>query len=296
MTSPRDIALVALYEWIRAIRTWRALALVTLYIVASAGGANIFVEVLGELETALAETLGVPPTAQVGVMLDQLQESDSFRRVIADMTGSTDLQPVLRHPVLAIFHLWLGLILVPFVGATAAAESISGDLASRAIRYEAVRTGRLELVTGRFLGQALLTGVASVVGTVGAWTIGVLLLYGTDPVDLAMSLVQLSIRAWAYSLAYVGMGIGISQWTANPNLARVLAIVGVAATWPFYFQARFGSDEIPGFLADFLLQVLPQGWMTVLWTPQWPLTALVCAAMGYTWVGIGYLRFARRDL
>jgi ABC-type transport system involved in multi-copper enzyme maturation permease subunit len=296
MTPLRDIVLVALFEWIRAVRTWRALALVALYIVASAGGANIFVEVLGELETALAETLGVPPTAQVGVMLDQLRESDRFRREIADMTGVEDVDVVLRYPVLAIFHLWLGLILVPFVGATAAAESISGDLATRAIRYEAVRTGRLELVTGRFLGQALLTGAASVIGTVGAWTVGVFVLYGTDPVELGLSLVQLSMRAWLYSLAYVGMGIGISQWTANPNLARALAIVGVAATWPAYFQARFGSDEIPGFLADFLLQVLPQGWMAGLWTPQWPLVALACLAMAYTWVGIGYLRFARRDL
>jgi hypothetical protein len=264
--------------------------------VASAGGAWLFVEAIGELETTLAETLGVPPTEQVGAMLDQVRESDSFRRVIAEMIGSEDVEPVLRYPVLAIFHLWLGIVLVPFVGAAAASESLSGDLATRAIRFEAVRTGRLELVTGRFLGQALLTGAASLVGTVGAWGVGVLYLYGTDPVELAASLVWLSIRAWAYSLAYVGMGVGISQWTANPNLARVMAIVGVAATWPLWGQFRFDTEGIPSVLADIVLQVLPQNWMPVLWTPEWPVTALVCVALGYAWVGIGYLRFARRDL
>jgi ABC-type transport system involved in multi-copper enzyme maturation permease subunit len=296
MSSLRDIVLVARFEWIRAIRTWRALALLALYIVASAGGTAIFLEVIGELETALAETMGVPPTEQVGVMLDQLRHSESYRRMLQELTFLEDVDELVEYPVLALFHLWLGLILVPFVGATAAAESLSGDLSTRAIRFEAVRTGRLELVTGRFLGQALLTGVASVVGTVGAWTVGVLHLYGTDPIELALGLVWMAIRAWLYSLAYVGMGIGISQWTANPNLARVMAILGVAVTWPMFGEVRFGSFVLPDLVSAMILQVLPQGWMMGLWTSQWPQSALVCVALGYAWVGVGYLRFAGRDL
>lgn len=296
MTTLRDVASVALFEWIRAIRTWRALALLTLYVVASAGGAYLFVELIGELETALAATMGVPATAQIGVMLDELHRSASFRELLREMTFSDDIDALLDLPVLAIFHLWLGIILVPFVGATSAAESLSGDLATRAIRYEAVRTGRLELVTGRFLGQAMLTGVASVVGTVGAWAVGTLYLHGTDPLELAIGLVRMAIRAWAYSLAYVGMGIGISQWTANPNLARVVAILGVAVTWPLFGTARFEGNDVPGPVADLMLQILPQGWMPGLWTPAWPVTALACASLGYAWVAVGYARFARRDL
>lgn len=296
MTALRDVALVAQFELIRAVRTWRALALLTLYVVASAGGATLFIQVISELETALAGTLGVPPTDQVGVMLDELHKSESYRDLLAEMTWNEDVDAIVDYPILAIFHLWLGVILVPFIGATAAAETLSGDLATRAIRFEAVRTGRLELVTGRFLGQALLTGAASILGTVGAWAVGVRFLYDIDPIELAVALVLLSIRAWLYSLAFVGMGIAISQWTANPNLARVLAIIGVAVTWPLFGESRFGSTLLPGFVSDVLLQVLPQGWLPGLWSPTWPLTALVCIAIGYAWVGLGYLRFHRRDL
>ena len=72
--SARDTALVARFEIVRAVRTWRALALVVLYLVATAGGARIFVDFLSSLENRLAETLGVPPTDHPGAMTARLLE------------------------------------------------------------------------------------------------------------------------------------------------------------------------------------------------------------------------------
>lgn len=296
LTAVRDVALVALFECIRAIRTWRAVALLVLYLVVSAGASYGFVELIGELEAELAETLGVPATEQTGVMLDRLLADGTLRRILSDLVsrdGRESVDEILRYPVLAIFHLWLSILLMPFGTATVASESISGDLATRALRFEAVRTGRLELVTGRFLGQAVLTGVASIAGSLGSWSIGMLYLYGTDPLELGGALLWLGLRAWGFSLAFVGLGIGVSQWTSSPNGARVAAILGTAGAFILY-QAAAHSDW--GLLSDVLTQLLPQGWAAGVWGPEWPLTVLFCAAFGYAWVGLGYVRFAGRDL
>jgi hypothetical protein len=43
---------------------------------------------------------------------------------------------------------------------------------------------------------------------------------------------------------------------------------------------------------------LPQGWLRTLWEPgfAWMLPALVCATLGAAAVGLGFARFASRDL
>lgn len=297
--SLRDTWLVARFEVLRAVRTWRALALVVLYVVATAGGAWIFVHVLHTLESALADTLHVPPTAKPGALIDQLLKGKELPRMIGDMIGDQALvAQVLRYPVLAIFHLWESLVLIPFFAASAAAESIAIDLGSRTLRYEAVRTGRLELAMGRFAGQAGLTALASAVGVLGTFTVGMLAMVGNDPVVLLGALLWLTVRGWAFALPFVGLGIAMSQWTASPNWARVLAIGGTAGSWIAWGLCRWLERHHAGVVADVLRQVLPQGWMLGLWhaTPGWLLSAGVCAGLGVVLVALGYLRFSRRDL
>ena len=115
MTGLRDAALIALFEVKRAVRTWRALALVVLYLVATSGGAYLFTEVIGAAEESLAMALGVPATDTPGAMLDELRDSEPFRRMMGAMVGGEAmLDALLQWPVLAIFHLWLSFLLVPF--------------------------------------------------------------------------------------------------------------------------------------------------------------------------------------
>ena len=56
--SVRDASLVARFELLRALRTWRALALVFLYMVAAAGAAYLFSQLIWLFEEQLADTLG----------------------------------------------------------------------------------------------------------------------------------------------------------------------------------------------------------------------------------------------
>ena len=293
-----DVGLIARFELLRAARTWRGLALIILYLVATAAGALMFVGLVWALEKTIASVLGVPGTSRPGAMMGELVADESFRQILMAMVGSEDaVDIVIGEPVLAVFHHWFGQRIVPLLAATTAAEAIAGDLKTRALRFELVRTGRLELVTGRFLGQVLLSGIAILLSSVGVWLVGMLAMVGNDPIELAGSLLMFSGRIWLFALPFIGIGLGVSQLTATPAWARILALVATVGSWILLFVAQYVQTTSVPWLGDLILQVLPQGWIPALWqrgfTP-W-LAGAACAAWGITAMGMGYLLFRRRN-
>lgn len=296
----RDVWLVARFEVFRAIRTWRALALLLLYGVASAGACWLFVRFVGLLENSLAEQLGVPKTHTPGAMLGTLATSDTWHDVVTAMCGSETLADhLVTVPPLAMFHLWLGFLLVPFFAASASAECIAIDVQSRAVRYELLRTGRIEIVVGRFLGQLALTAAASVLSMAAAWVVGLAFMVGNDPLALGGWLVLFTPRAWAFGVPFVAVGATASQLTSSPAWARVMAVGATAASWVLLGVARWMEQrEGLGLVADVALQVLPQGWIRPMWDPGlgWLGASAACFALAGAALAVGYLRFSRRDL
>lgn len=299
MGSLRDSLLIARFEVLRAVRTWRALALIVLHLVAASGGAYLFTRLIGLLENAAADQLGVPTTETPGAMLDTLLQGDQLQELLGAMVGSEHLvAQILDIPVLAIFHLWMGFLILPFFGASASAESVAIDVQSGAVRYEVLRTGRLELVLGRLLGQLALTLVASALSVGGVWAVGMWFMVGNDPLELAAWLGWLTLRAWAFAVPFVGLGVACSQLTSSPAWARVLAVAGTAGSWVAFGFARWAESAQHTLVADLALQLLPQGWMRGLWEPGlgWVPAATVCLVLGVAMAALGFARFARRDL
>ncbi|MCB9687831.1 MAG: hypothetical protein H6738_19090 [Alphaproteobacteria bacterium] len=296
----RDVWLVARFEVFRAIRTWRALALLVLYGVASAGACWLFVRFVGLLENSLAQQLRVPVTKTPGAMLGRLVTSDMWHDVVAAMCGSETLADhLVSIPPLAMFHLWLGFLLVPFFAASASAECIAIDVQSRAVRYELLRTGRIEIVVGRFLGQLALTGAASALSMVTALGVGLGFMLVDDPLALAGWMLVYTPRAWAFGIPFVALGVTASQLTASPAWARVMAIGAAASSWVLLGVARWmETKDGLGLAADVMLQLLPQGWIRGMWDPGWGWLAssAACAALAGAGLVVGYVRFSRRDL
>ena len=296
----RDIVLVAHFELLRALRTWRAVALIVLFAVASGGSTYLFTRMVGFLENQMADQLAVPRTQTPGAMLDELLTSDSWREIVQGMVGAPELVDLLLEvPPLAMFNLWFGFLLVPFFAASASAECIAIDVQSRAIRYEVLRTGRLEMVLGRWLGQTAVTLTALLASVGAAFGVGLGFMVIADPIGLLGWLLWFSLRSAAFALPFIGVGIAASQLTASPAWARVIAVGATALTWVGYGLARRWESE-PGlqWVSDLLLQVLPQGWLQGLWTPgaQWLTAAVALLGLALVFAAIGYLRFARRDL
>lgn len=293
----RGILLVARFELLRAARTRRAFAFAVLYLVAAVGAAYVFIQVVAGLENTVATELGVPKTRYPGTLTHELVKKESFQRSMAEITASDTVgRLVQRVPLLAIFHLYFSLLALPFFAATLAAESIAADVASRALRFELLRTGRLELVLGRFVGQLALTGLACVVAAVGVQAAGMLWMRGFSHVSLSVWLGSYSVRAWAYVIPFVGLGMAFSQLTDSPGWARTAATTSVAGTWVLCAVLIGLRDTRWAVVGDAGLQLIPQAWLTMFWEPHWPVAALVCAAMGLCATLLGSARFLRRDL
>lgn len=291
--------LVARFEVLRAIRTWRAMALFLLYAIAYGGGSYLAVAVLHALENQVAKQLGVATTSRPGALLDALVNSSMFRDLVVGMTGNeTLLEQLTTIPPLAIFGMWLGLLLIPFFAASTAAECVAIDMGSRALRFEALRTGRFELLLGRFGGQLALTAAATLLGLGVTWGVGMIFMVGHTPQGLAMWLFVLAGRAWLFSVPFAGLGVAASALTTSAAWARVMAVGATGASWIVYGIARWFEGGDYAILADVALQLLPQGWMRQLWEPglAWTPAALVLVSLGLALVGLGHARFSTRDL
>jgi hypothetical protein len=297
----RDVALVARFEVLRAIRTWRALALLVVYAIAAGGATWMFTRAIGELENALAVQLGVGTTQVPGTMLAELVESEYWLRALTVLTGDPALaREWVDVPPLAVFGLWFGFLVVPFFAASAAAECVAIDVQSRAIRWEAQRTGRLELILGRFVGQLALTTIATSLAMVVVWAVGMLGMVGNEPVPLAAWLASFLPRVWAFGVPFAALGAGVSQLTTSPAWARVLALAGTAGSWVAYgVGVSYGLGRSAyAVVADVYLPLLPQAWLRGLWEPGpgWWVSAVACGSLGAAALVVGFVRFSQRDL
>lgn len=304
MTLPqslRDAWLVARFQLLRSLRTRSALAAASLYLLTSGGAAAVFVRILGELENAAALSLGVPATRRPGAMLDQLRRGEDLRRIVEGLVPDPALvQWALDQPPLTVTHFWVGLVVMPFLAAGLGAEALSPDLASRAVRFELVRTGRAEVLFGRLLGQALLTAAAIALGAVAVEGVALLAMTGQDPVAHAAALARDVPRLWAWSLPFLGMGVAWSAFTRNVHLARVLALATVAASWVVWGALSWPHHTRRGWVAvltDSLLPILPQDHGDALWGPGagWLAAAGLYLVMALAVGQIGLWTLSRRD-
>ncbi len=295
----RDVWLVARFEVLRALRTWRAAALLAIYGIASAGASWLFVKIIGSMEHNVARLLGVPTTRTPGAMLGELVQSEVWRDAVVGMTGSPQLAAhLVTVPPMALFYLWVALLLTPFFSASASAECVAIDVSTRAVRYELLRTGRLELVLGRFAGQLFLTGLGTTLSMVVVFAVAKGFLAGQSTWELLPALVGYLPRAFAFAVPFVALGTAASLLTASAAWARVMALGAVAGSWIALGFARWLETTEYARLADLILPVLPQGWLRGLWEPgfEWTLSALACVAIGASAVALGYARFWRRDV
>jgi hypothetical protein len=295
MTPWFDVLSLARFELARALRTWRALGLSLVVVVASCGGAWVFTRLLRALERELATTLGVARPDTPGAMLAELQGSALYRDLLEGLVADPQLvEAWLIIPPLALFHLWLSFAILPLFAATTAAESISADWGSRALRYEAARTGRAEIVLGRWLGQVALLAAAAAAGAVGSWLVGMTAMVGNAPLGLAVALGSAAVRGWAFALPGVGIGIAAGCLTRAPNLARGLALLVTALT-PV---VAAGLDAADGPWVEVIRPLLPPAWRAMLWSPGtsalWG--AAACLALSLTCAAVGAARLTRSDL
>jgi hypothetical protein len=199
-------------------------------------------------------------------------------------------------PPLALFVRWLSLHLVPLLVVFSASEAVSADVAPRTLRYEALRTGRAEIVAGRMLGQWFVVVTVLAVAFVGVAAVGLVSMTGVSAWDLGMSLSAAAASSSAASLPFLGLAIGVSQLGTSPAWSRALGLVAWATLAAAYGLLRWLGDDASW--CDAVLPLFPHDWTPLYWgfgTMPW-VAAAVHGAQGVCFAALGFGPFSGRDL
>merc|ERR1712096_295803 len=106
------------------------------------------------------------------------------------------------------------------LAAMTASDAITGEIANGSCRFALFRTDEMTWVWGKFVGQAGLLAVGVAAGAAGVFAMGLHGLAEFDAGTTAIWLARLSLRAWVYGLAWLGIVMGISQVTRSVHWAR----------------------------------------------------------------------------
>lgn len=299
MNTLRRIGWNALIEWMDAIRSRRALVLLALYLVSAVGCMYGTISIFEKMEGELAQVLQLPEAEQTGVVSQTLWKSKPFQRIVRSVVSDelvyNDIRG--RHPV-ELVYAWFVFLGAPFLVILVAGNRVSDDLRSGAVRFALVRCTRAEWSIGKCLGLAALIAGALVVGAVGAWVVAVCRLSGVGALGLVWSMLGWGLRAWVYTLAWLGLALGVSHVTQSGSRATALgifALVGLAIL-PAILQLCAKVFECP-WLMNFEL-LAPSSAKHFLWRQGVaPLTAAAVhlVALGGAYFVLGFATFNRRD-
>lgn len=298
--SLRDTIFIAFFHILRAVRTRTILFLFSVYLLIAGGTAWIGRTIVHELEKQAADTLMVPQTKTPGAMIEILRTQDSFHRLLKGLIPDVELLDwALTLPILTIFHYWVSLFTLPFIVVVIGAEVISPSIKDRSLRYELLRTGRLELIMGRFLGQSLLIGTGTLLACIGPLFIGSVFMVSQPFWTTVWVLLSFVPKLFVWSLPFLGFGIALSTVTQMTNVARILALVSVTASWVLYAvstQPALLGDYATIF--DIISLLLPQSYGHELWLSSWTwlISGSILFIMGIVYCLLGYPLFARRNL
>lgn len=300
LTQMRDAAQIARFHVVTAARTKSLLFVLAVYVVSSTGIAWIFRNIIHELEKNAANILRVPVTDTPGAMIDTLREQgdlvDVFRGLVPD---EALLDWVMAMPVLTVSHFWMSLGLLPFLAVGTGAEVISPGIKDRSLRFELVRTGRLELVMGRLMGAAVVTAFGTLISIAGPWAVAVFFMANQPPVEQFTSLLLLTPRLIAWGLPFLGLGVAASQLTGNTNFARTIALGAAVGSWILWgtLESDWASETIP-ILVDILSPLMPQTYMVDLWGPGtgWMLSSAILTGLCLAFTLMVVPLFQRRNL
>jgi ABC-type transport system involved in multi-copper enzyme maturation permease subunit len=295
----RAVGQIAGNEWSDALRSRRAAVVLLLYMAIAALTMNVVLSGLQRIEGELADVLQISRSESPGVVTRSLWESERFRRMVSravrddrlvrDLFGTPP--EVLAHGALSFFYTPLLVILLT-------AHRIAEERAAGSVRYVLTRASRLSWVLGKAVGQAGLLLLALAMGAAAAWCVARFRTGSLQDWGTAWGMLAWSARSWVYALAFLGLGLGLSQLTKMPGLASAFGVLSLIVLSVLSWLAERYAGEGWGRLWDAVRLLSPYAVRTDLWRSDpalfWPAVAQA-AGLGGCYLLAGYAAWRRRD-
>ena len=248
---------------------------------------NGTISLLGRMESELVRVLRLPDAGQSGIVSETLWKSKSFRNMIAAGVDNrlvfADISQ--RHPV-ELLYAWFAFFCAPILVVLVSGTRVAEDLRTGVARYMLVRTSRLEWSFGKYIGQALMIACALAVSAAGAWCVALCRLPAATAARLFLPMLGWGVSAWFYSLAWLGLALGLSHLTRSSMRATAFGILGV------------GACEVLSYFFPEAEVLLPSGARLGLWRTSFIPQAVAVfhlATLGLVYLTIGAAVFNRRD-
>ena len=290
----------ALLEWSTAVRSRRALVLLLIYLSTSVLCMYGTVSILGRMESELVSVLRLPTDAQTGVVSDTLWKAKPFQRLVRSAVGnSLVFEDISRRHPMELVYAWFTFLFAPMLAVFVAGGRIADDLHSGAARYALVRVTRFEWSLGKYIGQALMIGLALAASALGAWTVIRCRLPTASATALCVPMFGWGAKAWVYSLAWLGLAMGLSHLARSSAKAVALGFFALFAfnVLPMTLKGLVEWAGAPDAIMN-LEALVPSGAENSLWRSSF--TALASGSLHLILLGLLYLSagaavFARRD-
>ncbi len=301
MNSPlRQAGRVTLYELADALRSRRALVVLTLYLVAGVFSTYGLIGIIQKTETELVKMLRLDDSGKAGTVLDILWKSEGFREGVAHAAGDRAIvRELLPVPPMALLYGMLAFFYTPILVMMITPARIAEEIAGGSARYAVVRAPRGAWVAGKLCGQALLTGVALLAGTAGAWLVVLARTAVSNPWAVGGWMAVWALRAWVYAWPFLGLAAAIAQISRSPAKATAGALAALFALGLLGWLGEHFYGEGLRQLWGLTELLVPQSQRLGLWrtAPAYlaPAVAQV-AALAAAYTAAGFLAFRRRDL
>jgi ABC-type transport system involved in multi-copper enzyme maturation permease subunit len=291
----------AIFELVAAIRSRRAIVLIVLYVAMSLIVMNGAISVLAKIESPIADVLQVEKTdGRTGAVSAAIWQSKSFQRRVRAMVRNPQVYDDLvgKHPAELVFA-WIVFMAVPFLALFVSSRRIADEVKSGAAKYMLLRVTRLEYSMGKYLGIALMILIGLMLGALAAWAVAAIRIYGADIGSLLPSMLMWAVKAWFLSLAWLGLGLGVSHICKSGAKADAISLM-MMLTWailPLLINA-FATGPISEKFTV-LVRLFPSSVSSGLWRSSFmPVTAsaLWLVMLGLFWFSIGHIWFAKRDV
>ena len=292
MSAFARVLRTSLFELSSAIRSRRAVVTVLLFALIGAGVMFVTVSVFSTLEEQVISTLGLPAAENSGGVTMTLWRSSAFKAMMSKALGSSLLfnDMLSQHPVALAFGFFVFSV-VPLMTLITCAPTAAGEIRSGSVRYLLLRVSRTEWTLGLFAAEALVLLIAMMLLAAAASAVALYRLPEWSALGFVPSLFDWSVRAWVYSLAWLGICTGASLCVKSPGKATGFALLLYAASVAFgYFADNYCA------VFDFLR---PQGYEFALWRVSFSavLEGVVGAlSIAFLYLGLGSAVFARRDV
>lgn len=297
----RDIWVIGRYELSEAVRSRRAVVLLVLFVAGGMLACNSVVSSIHKAESEIAEALGLPTSSSAGIVTDALWKHKVFRRIMSRVIGDRQVaMELLSVPPMAMVFAFLAFTFTPLLVMLTTSSRISEEIGTGSVRYVAVRTSRLAWIFGKFLGQSFMLIVALMLSAAGAWCIFRFRLADMDILAMSQAMVVYAWKVWLYSLAFVGLAIGVSQVTRSANKAMCL---GYLIWFGLTVLSIMGHTRInhgaAGQAWQLVLMLIPMGHRMDMWRldiAHQVQGAFFLISLGMMYMMAGYAFLSRKDI